>query len=116
MIRLFQTVCRPKSCKRGDVARPQPRARLPLRRNTKRAAASHRPPTSRRNGDAESDAADGTCRVALLLVDVINDMVFPGSNRLVRQALPMARRLAELKRRARRAKIPSIYINDNFGR
>jgi nicotinamidase-related amidase len=53
---------------------------------------------------------------ALLLVDVINDLDFPGSEELVRQALPMARRIAELKRRAAAAGIPSIYINDNFGR
>lgn len=54
--------------------------------------------------------------VALLLIDVINDMTFEGSEALVRQALPMAHRLAALKRRARAAKIPAIYINDNFGR
>jgi len=53
---------------------------------------------------------------ALLLVDVINDMNFPGSEELVRQAEPMARRLAVLKARASRAGIPSIYINDNFGK
>ena len=53
---------------------------------------------------------------ALLLVDVINDMDFPGSEALVRQAEPMARRLAALKVRASRAGIPSIYINDNFGK
>lgn len=53
---------------------------------------------------------------ALLLVDVINDMDFPGSDALVRQAEPMARRLAGLKARASRAGIPSIYINDNFGK
>jgi nicotinamidase-related amidase len=54
--------------------------------------------------------------VALLLIDVINDMTFEGSEPLVRQAVPMARRLAALKRRARAAKIPAVYINDNFGR
>src|SRR3954462_791574 len=53
---------------------------------------------------------------ALLLIDVINDMDFPGSEALVRQAVPMARRLAELKTRAARAGIPAIYINDNFGK
>jgi nicotinamidase-related amidase len=53
---------------------------------------------------------------ALLLVDVINDMDFPGSEALVRQAVPMARRLAALKTRAAAAGIPAIYINDNFGK
>jgi nicotinamidase-related amidase len=55
-------------------------------------------------------------RTALLLVDVINDMDFPGSETLVRQAEPMARRLVALKKRAAAAGIPSIYINDNFGK
>ena len=54
--------------------------------------------------------------VALLLIDVINDMDFEGAETLVRQAVPMARRIAALKQRARAAGIPAIYINDNFGR
>ena len=55
-------------------------------------------------------------RTALLLIDVINDMDFEGSETLVRLAEPMARRLRALKRRARAAGIPTIYINDNFGK
>jgi nicotinamidase-related amidase len=54
--------------------------------------------------------------VALLLIDVINDMDFDGADALVCQAVPMAHRIAALKRRARAAKIPAVYINDNFGR
>jgi nicotinamidase-related amidase len=54
--------------------------------------------------------------VVLLLIDVINDLTFEGSEPLRAQAVPMAKRLAKLKRRARDAGIPSIYINDNFGR
>jgi nicotinamidase-related amidase len=53
---------------------------------------------------------------ALLLIDVINDLAFEGSEVLVEQAEPMALRLAKLKRRTAAAGIPSIYINDNFGR
>jgi len=52
---------------------------------------------------------------ALLLIDVINDLAFEGSEPLVRQAEPMAARLAALKRRATRAGVPAIYVNDNFG-
>jgi nicotinamidase-related amidase len=52
---------------------------------------------------------------ALLLIDVINDLAFEGSEALVAQAEPMANRLATLKRRATAAGIPAIYINDNFG-
>lgn len=56
------------------------------------------------------------CTVALLLIDVINDMEFEGAEALVEQAIPMAKRIAELKKRARQAGIPAIYVNDNFGR
>ena len=54
--------------------------------------------------------------VALLLIDVINDLDFDGCEALARQARPMAARLLALKQRARTAGIPAIYINDNFGR
>ena len=54
-------------------------------------------------------------RTALLLIDVINDMDFKGSAPLVKHAEAMAPRLRALKRRASRAGIPVIYINDNFG-
>lgn len=56
------------------------------------------------------------CAVALLLVDVINDLEFEGSEALVEQVVPMARRIAGLKRRAKAAGIPIVYVNDNFGR
>jgi nicotinamidase-related amidase len=54
--------------------------------------------------------------VALLLVDVINPLDFPGVERLLRFVPTVAARLAELKRRAKAAKVPVIYANDNFGR
>jgi nicotinamidase-related amidase len=53
---------------------------------------------------------------ALLLIDVINDFEFPEAPRLLRHALPAARQLVALKRRAKRRGIPVIYVNDNFGR
>jgi nicotinamidase-related amidase len=52
---------------------------------------------------------------ALLLIDVINDLAFEGSEALVAQAEPMAGRLAALKKRASTAGVPCIYVNDNFG-
>jgi nicotinamidase-related amidase len=55
-------------------------------------------------------------RAALLLIDVINDLEFEGGDALLAEALPMAGRIAELKRRAGRRGIPTIYVNDNFGR
>ncbi len=54
--------------------------------------------------------------VALLLIDVINDLDFDGGEDLLKQALPAAQRIAELKRRAKAAGVPAIYVNDNFGR
>ncbi len=52
---------------------------------------------------------------ALLLIDVVNDLAFPGSEALVAQAEPMSLRLAAFKRRATRAGVPVVYVNDNFG-
>jgi nicotinamidase-related amidase len=52
---------------------------------------------------------------ALLLIDVVNDLAFEGSEGPVREAEAMSTRLARLKRRARRAGIPAVYVNDNFG-
>lgn len=63
-----------------------------------------------------SETSTGTFRTALLLIDVINDMDFDGSESLVRLAEPMARRLRALKKRARAAGMATIYINDNFGK
>ena len=54
-------------------------------------------------------------RIALLLVDVINHFEFPDGKELLRQALAIAPALARLKKRARKAGIPTIYVNDNFG-
>jgi nicotinamidase-related amidase len=54
--------------------------------------------------------------VALLLIDVINDLAFEEGSALLKHALPMAKKLAALKQRAKQEGIPSIYVNDNFGR
>ena len=53
---------------------------------------------------------------ALVMIDVLNDLEFEGGDRLLKAALPMARALARLKRRAREAGIPVVYVNDNFGK
>ncbi|MDP9171933.1 MAG: cysteine hydrolase [Acidobacteriota bacterium] len=53
--------------------------------------------------------------VALVLVDVISDFDFPDGARLLRNAMPMAPKLARVKQRAREAGIPVIYVNDNLG-
>jgi nicotinamidase-related amidase len=52
---------------------------------------------------------------ALLLIDVVNDLDFDGSERLVADAEAMSTRLAAFKKRAARAGVPVVYVNDNFG-
>jgi Isochorismatase family len=54
--------------------------------------------------------------VALLLIDVINDLEFPEGEQLLKHARSMAHRLVDLKLRVKAAGIPVVYINDNFGR
>jgi len=60
--------------------------------------------------------APDQCEVAIVLIDVINDLEFPEGDQLLKTALPAARNIARLKGRAREAKVPIIYVNDNFGR
>jgi len=54
--------------------------------------------------------------IALVLIDVINDFEFEGGEDLLKQALPTAQNIAKLKKRAKQANIPVIYVNDNFGK
>jgi nicotinamidase-related amidase len=53
--------------------------------------------------------------VALLLIDVINPYDFPGGPRFAKAWLPTAKRIAALRDRVRRARLPIVYVNDNFG-
>jgi nicotinamidase-related amidase len=54
--------------------------------------------------------------VALLLIDVLNDLEFDGGDAILEHAIPMANALRTLKRRARQAGVPVVYVNDNFGK
>ena len=68
-----------------------------------------------KNVDLHGSAPDKH-KFALLLIDVINDFDFPEANRLLKHARPMAKNILRLKRRAQKAAVPVIYVNDNFGR
>jgi nicotinamidase-related amidase len=68
-----------------------------------------------KNEDLHGNVPD-TSPVALLLIDVINDLEFDTGQELLKHALPMARRLADFKSRAKEAGLAIIYVNDNFGR
>src|ERR1041384_5882655 len=54
--------------------------------------------------------------VAIVLIDVINDLEFPEGDQLLETALPAAGNIARLKQRAREAKEPAIYLHDNLRR
>jgi len=49
-----------------------------------------------------------------MLVDVLNSLEFPGAEALVKLAPRLARNIAALQQRCRRAGIPSVYVNDNW--
>ena len=65
--------------------------------------------------DLHGNAPDKS-NVALLLIDVINDFEFEDGEKLFVNALPVAKNLAKLKEKAKRAGVPVIYVNDNFGK
>jgi nicotinamidase-related amidase len=68
-----------------------------------------------KNRDLHGSAPDKS-EIALLLIDVINDLDFPEADDLLPYARPMARKIVRLKQRAKQAGVPVIYVNDNFGR
>jgi nicotinamidase-related amidase len=69
----------------------------------------------RPNTDLHGNAPDSS-PVALLIIDAINDLEFEGGAGMLPRAVRMARRIAALKARAAALRIPTIYVNDNFGR
>lgn len=71
-----------------------------------------RPP---RTNDLDGNAPD-TSPVVLLVIDAINDFTFEGAREVLAGARPMAGRIRRLKSLARRVGVPTVYVNDNFGR
>ena len=59
------------------------------------------------------DAPDAA-RAALLIVDMINPLDFPGADAMRAQALPAGRAVARLKKRMKADGLPVVYVNDNF--
>ena len=55
------------------------------------------------------------CTLALLLIDVVNDLEFEDGEKLAAAAAPAAANIARLKLEAKRNGVPCLYINDNFG-
>ena len=69
----------------------------------------------RESEDLHGSAPDKS-NAALLLIDVINDFDFPEGDQLLELAIPVGKNISQLKKRAKAAGIPVIYVNDNFGR
>ena len=69
----------------------------------------------RESHDLHGSAPDKSNAV-LLLIDVINSFDFPEGDELLRLAMTVGNNIAELKKRAKAAGTPVIYVNDNFGR
>src|SRR5690242_19887215 len=61
-------------------------------------------------------SAPDKSNTVLLVIDVINDFHFNEAGQLLEFAKPMAEKLSSLISRARQARMPVIYVNDNFGR
>jgi nicotinamidase-related amidase len=68
-----------------------------------------------KNPDLHGNAPDKSA-VVLLIIDMINDLEFPGGEKLLEPATAAADRIRELKERAHAAGVPVVYANDNFGR
>ena len=68
-----------------------------------------------KNDDLHGNVPD-QCPVALVVIDVINDFEFGTGEPLLRNAMPIADKLAALRQRAYEAHVPVIYANDNFGK
>ncbi len=68
------------------------------------------PRSRRKRGDLHGNAPDES-RVALLVIDMINAFDFEGAKAMLPRALGAARAIAALKRRARKAGVPAVYVN-----
>jgi nicotinamidase-related amidase len=55
-------------------------------------------------------------RTILLILDMISDFDYPDGEAVLKAARRIAPRIAALKVRAAKARIPTIYVNDNLGR
>jgi len=68
-----------------------------------------------RAGNLQGSAPDCS-PVVLLVIDAINDFQFEEGREVLKEAYPMADRIRRFKYRARRSGVPTVYVNDNFGR
>ena len=68
-----------------------------------------------KNSDLHGNVPDKS-KAALLIIDMISDFEFEDGEKLFKYAKPIARNIAKLKTKAEKARVPVIYVNDNFGK
>jgi nicotinamidase-related amidase len=54
--------------------------------------------------------------ICLLIIDMINPMTFEGADQMLPAVSSAAERIAGLKKRLKAARLPVLYVNDNFGK
>ncbi|HEY0462415.1 MAG TPA: isochorismatase family cysteine hydrolase [Pyrinomonadaceae bacterium] len=68
-----------------------------------------------KNEDLHGNAPDKS-ETALLIIDMISDFEFDSGDKILPFAEAIAKNIAALKKKAEKAKIAVIYVNDNFGK
>lgn len=68
-----------------------------------------------KSDDLHGNAPDDS-PVVLLIIDVINDLEYEGGEKLLKYGLSMAEKIADFKASSKQLGIPTIYVNDNFGK
>ena len=68
-----------------------------------------------KNQDLHGNVPDSSPAV-LLLIDLINDFEFVDGDDIYNNLLPQVEAIVNLKKKAKKAGIPVIYVNDNFGK
>ena len=68
-----------------------------------------------KNQDLHGNVPDSS-PVVLILIDVINAFEFEGAEPILENTLLIASSIHTLKKRAKQAGVPVIYVNDNFGK
>lgn len=68
-----------------------------------------------KNEDLHGNAPDKS-EVVLLIIDMISDFEFDGGEKILPFAEAIAKNIAALKRRAEKAGVAVVYVNDNFGK
>lgn len=68
-----------------------------------------------KNQDLHGNVPDSSPAV-LLLIDLINDFEFVDGDDIYNNLLPQVEAIVNMKKKAKKAGIPVIYVNDNFGK